>query len=313
MKINRLATAIISAAILAAGIVFFAGCKKSATEIPGIPGKPETAGGKIDIVAAENFYGNIASQLGGDKVSVKSIISNPNADPHEYESGVEDAIAIAKARVVIKNGLEYDSWMDKMLAASPNAGRIVITAGEIAPKLLPYNPHVWYSIDNIMAIANAVTEALVKAGPKNKTFFENNLTQFDNSLAPLRAKMEEIKSRYSGTPVGLSETIYLYQTQPMGLKVLTPFAFEKAISEGNDPPAASVAAANNQVSNKEIRLLIYNSQAVTTITTNMQNAARARGIPVVPVSETMPPHKTYQGWIMDELNAVENGLAQGVH
>lgn len=301
MEIRRLAIIVIIAAVLAVIIGFVAGRRKGFLEAPG---------GKIQIVAAENFYGDIAGQLGGDKVVVRSIISNPNMDPHEYESGVEDAIAISKAGIVIKNGLEYDTWIDKMLSASPNPNRTLITAGEIAPKPLPDNPHVWYGADNIEAIANAITNALEKADPSDKTIFESKLEKFNSSLAPIRAKIKEINSRYAGTPVGLTETIYLYQAQPMGLNVLTPFDFEKAIAEGNDPPAASVAEANNQIKNKAIKILIYNSQTVTPITTNMQNAARAQGIPVIPVTEMMPPGSTYQNWMMMELNAVENGLAQ---
>ncbi|MDA8387107.1 MAG: zinc ABC transporter substrate-binding protein [Nitrospiraceae bacterium] len=297
-------------AIAAAAVIYFASRPVISRQGPA----REAAGGasgpaEIRIVAAENFYGNIAAQLGGDKVSVKSIISNPNIDPHEYESSVEDGIAITKARIIIKNGLEYDTWMDKMISASPNPGRTVITAGKIAPRPLPGNPHVWYGADNVEAVANAITAALVKADPPDKALFEKNLSRFNASLAPIRAKINGIRSKYAGTPAGLTETIGLYLTRPMGLKVLTPFDFQKAIAEGNDPPAAGVAAANSQVDNKEIKILIYNSQTVTPITTHMRNAARARGIPLVPVSETMPPGDTYQSWMLAQLNAIANGLA----
>ena len=265
-------------------------------------------GGAVNIVAAENFYGNIAAQLGGSHVTVDSILSDPNVDPHEYESNVADGIAINDANIVIENGLEYDTWIDKLISASPNPNRIVITAGNIAPDPLPENPHVWYGIDNIPTIARVITNALEKVDPADTADFENNLMAFDNSLAPLNAKLAEIKSQYAGTPIGLTETIYLYQTEPMGLDVLTPFDFEKAIAEGNDPSAASVAETNNQVSGKQIKILIYNSQTVTPITTNLQNDANSAGIPVVPVTETMPPNVNYQTWMLDEMNAVEAAL-----
>lgn len=264
---------------------------------------------KIKIVAAENFYGDIAKQLGGGRVAVKSIISNPNVDPHEYESSVEDSISIARAGVVIENGLGYDTWMDKLISASPSPERTVITAGKIAPHLLPDNPHVWYGIDNIKAVAEAITEALEKADPSGTPVYGKNLAGFINSLAPVRAKMDEIKSRYAGTPIGLTETIYLYQTRPMGLRVLTPFNFGKAVATGNDPAVSDVAIADGQITGKKIKVLIYNSQTVTPVTTNMLNAARARGIPVVPVTETMPAGKHYQSWMLGELNALEKGLA----
>jgi len=264
----------------------------------------------VRVVAAENFYGDIASQLGGSHVTVTSILSDPNVDPHEYESSVADGVAITNANVVIENGLEYDTWIDKLISASPNSNRIVITAGNIVPDPLPDNPHVWYGIDNVPTIARAITNALEKNDPADMAAFEANLTTFNNSLAPLTAKIAEIKSDYAGTPVGLTETIYLYQTQPMGLNVLTPFDFEKAVAEGNDPSAASVAETDDQVSGKQIKVLIYNSQTVTPITTNLQNAALAENIPVVPVSETMPPNVNYQTWMLDEMNALEQALAQ---
>jgi zinc/manganese transport system substrate-binding protein len=274
------------------------------------PASSVNSGKTISIVAAEDFYGNIAEQLGGDKVSVMSILSNPNVDPHEYESNVQDGVAISEANIVIENGLEYDTWMDKLLSASPSASRIVLVGGTIAPDPLPDNPHVWYGIDNISAIAQSIDSALVKIDPTDAALFEKNLADFDSSLAPITAKMNEIKAKYASTPVGLTETIYLYQTQPMGLNVLTPFDFEKAIAEGNDPSAQSVNIADSQISQKQVKVLIYNAQTVTPITTNLQTAAQANNIPVVPVTETMPPSSTYQIWMLDELNTLEQALAQ---
>ncbi len=266
-------------------------------------------GGTIRVVAAENFYGNIAGQLGGDRVSVVSILNAPNVDPHEYEPDVQDGIAVAEANIVIKNGLQYDTWMDKLLSASPNPERIVINAGSVAPDLLPDNPHVWYGIGNISAIAKSITLALEKIEPAQRPFFEKNLAAFEGSLSEIRGKMDEIRSRDAGTPVALTETLYLYQTRPMGLNVLTPFVFEKAVAEGNDPPARSISLTDSLVSGRKVKVLICNSQTVTPVTTNLQNAARRNGIPVVAVSETMPPGSSYQAWMMDELNALERALA----
>ncbi|HEY5221345.1 MAG TPA: zinc ABC transporter substrate-binding protein [Candidatus Paceibacterota bacterium] len=276
----------------------------------GQSGNDGTNGGAIKIVAAENFYGNIAQQLGGDKVSVMSILSNPNVDPHEYESDVEDGIAITNANIVIENGLEYDTWMDKLLSASPNPNRILITAGAIVPDPLPENPHVWYGIDNISAIAAAIEAALIKTDSADAVLFQNNLATFNASLAPITAEMNTIKAHYAGTPVGLTETIYLYQTGPMDLDVLTPLAFERAIAEGNDPSAQDVNTTDQQIEQKQVKILIYNSQTVTPITTNLQNMATAENIPVVPVSETMPPNDTYQSWMIAELNTLSTALAK---
>jgi zinc/manganese transport system substrate-binding protein len=262
----------------------------------------------INVVAAENFYGDLVQQLGGNKVQVLSILSDPNTDPHEYESSVQDAKAIAKAQIVIKNGDGYDTWIDKLLSASPNKNRVVLTASDIANHKLPDNPHVWYGIDNMPTIAGKVTSSLKKADPADSVFFDSNLVKFNNSLNPINQTIQDINSKFNGTQVGLTETIYLYQTQPEGLNVLTPFSFEKAIAEGNDPSADDVAKTNDQIAKKQVKILIYNVQTVTPITTNLQNQAKQLNIPVVSVSETMPQGKHYQSWMMDQLVSLENAL-----
>jgi zinc/manganese transport system substrate-binding protein len=149
---------------------------------------------------------------------------------------------------------------------------------------------------------------LEKLDGSHKIDYNAALTKFQTSLGPIQQKIVEIKNKYNGTPVGLTETIFLYQTQPIGLKVMTPFEFEKAVAEGNDPPADTVVTANDQITNREIKVLIYNVQTVTPITTNLQNEAKQNNIPIVPVSETMPVGKTYQGWMLDQLNALEQAL-----
>ncbi len=173
---------------------------------------------------------------------------------------------------------------------------------------LPDNPHVWYSIDNIQAISGAVTAALETIDPSGKPDFEAALSKFQNSLVPIRQKLTELKGKYAGTPVGLTETIFLYQSEPIGLNVLTPFEFEKAIAEGNDPPAEAVVTADDQISRHAIKVLIYNVQTVTPLTTHLQDEAKVNHIPIVPVSETMPPGKTYQSWMLDQLNTLEQAL-----
>jgi zinc/manganese transport system substrate-binding protein len=200
--------------------------------------------------------------------------------------------------------------MDKLLSASPNSNRQVLVAGQIAVHPLPDNPHVWYGIDNMQSIASAIAGALKKTDPADSSAFDTNLQTFNDSLNPLQQKIDEIKSKYQGTPVGLTETIYLYQTQAMSLNVLTPYNFEKALAEGNDPSVADVKTTNQQVQNKQVKVLIYNNQTVTPITTNLQNMAKQLGIPVVQVSETMPQNKTYQSWMLGQLNDLDQSLQQ---
>ncbi len=280
-------------------------CGGSSTATPGGSSSPTA----ISVVAAENFYGDITRQLGGSHVSVTSILSDPNVDPHVYESNVQTAETVSKAQLVIENGLGYDTWMDRLLAASPKPGRIVLAAGNIANHKLTDNAHIWYGFDNVTTIAQAITGALKKLDSNDASTFDSNLATFNQSLMPLEQKVSAINSKYAGTPVALTETIYLYQSTPEGLDVLTPFEFEKAIAEGNEPPADTVTITNDQITRKQVKVLIYNVQTVTPITTNLQNEARSLNIPIVPVSETMPPAKTYQTWMMDQLNTLEQALA----
>lgn len=270
-----------------------------------------TGGTKVlKVVAAENFYGDIVKQIGGSHVSVTSILSNPNVDPHEYTSDVHTTEAISIADLVIKNGDNYDTWIDKLLSSAPSANRVVLTGADIADHKLTDNPHVWYGVDNVRTISQAIADALKKLDSADAATFKQNLTTFQNLLQPIQQKISDIKTRYAGTPVGLTETIYLYQTEPMGLKMLTPFEFQKAIAEGNDPPADAVATVTDQVNQRRIKVLIYNIQTNTPITTNLQNAAKKLSIPVVPVSETMPPKQNYQSWMLGQLTDLQQALAQ---
>ncbi len=276
--------------------------------VPAIPAA--SAAGRIRVVAAENFYGNIVAQVGREKVEVTSILSDPNVDPHEYESSVEDARALAIADLVLENSGGYDDWMDKLLSASPSARRVILKGFDIVPTKLPDNEHVWYDVDNVQAIAQAVTESLKAMDPADAAFFGNNLRAFSGSLTRVREKIAQMSGKWHGTPVGLTETIFLYQAKPLGLSVLTPFEFQKAIAEGNDPPADTVVAAENQVKGRRIKVLIYNEQTISPITSRLQDEAKAAGIPIVPVTETMPSAVNYQDWMLSQLTALERALGK---
>jgi zinc/manganese transport system substrate-binding protein len=209
---------------------------------------------------------------------------------------------------VIENSGGYDDWMDKLLSASPKASRIVLKGFDLAVKKLPDNEHVWYNVDNAQATALAVSRALQKLLPQSAALFAKNDRAFQESLGPIRQRMAQISARYSGTPIGLTETIYLYQALPMGLKVLTPFEFQKAIAEGNDPPADTVVETENQIKQGKVKILIYNEQTISPITTKAQADAKAAHVPVVGVTETMPPGETYQTWMLRQLEELRSAL-----
>jgi zinc/manganese transport system substrate-binding protein len=264
----------------------------------------------IAVVAAENFYGDIVSQLGGSHVSVTSVISDPNIDPHEFEANPKYVRAVGIARLVIANGGGYDDWMDKLLASTPNDNRLVLKGFDIATVKLPDNEHIWYSYVNVGTIAEAITEKLKTLDSSHASEYDRNLQTFKLGLQKIQDKIGEIKSKYSGTAVGLTETIFQYQAVPLNLDVKTPQAFQKAMAEGNDPPASTVAMAEDQISKKQIKVLIYNQQTASKITDTLQIEAKAQNIPIVPVTETMPPGKNYQTWMLDQLNLLEQDLGK---
>jgi zinc/manganese transport system substrate-binding protein len=268
------------------------------------------SGNVISAVAAENFYGDIVKQIGGSHVSVTSILSDPNIDPHSYETNVQNATTIAKAKLVIANGGGYDDWMDKLLASSPNNDRVVLKGFDLAQVKLTDNEHVWYSIVNVQVIAQAIADNLKKLDPVDGASYASNLQQFKQALQPVQQKIDGIKSKHANTPVALTETIFLYQAGPLGLNILTPFEFQKAIAEGNDPPANTVVTAETQVKQKQVKVLIYNEQTSTAITSRLQDDAKAQNIPIVGVTETMPPSKTYQAWMLDQLTALDEALGK---
>ncbi len=264
----------------------------------------------IPVVAAENFYGDIAHQIGGSYVSVTSIISDPNIDPHTFESNPKYARAVGIARLVIANGSGYDDWMDRLLSSTPNNNRQVLKGFDLATVKLPNNEHVWYSYANASTIAAAIATQLKTIDSSHSTVYDHNLHTFQQSLQQIQAKISEIKSKYQGTPVGLTETIFQYQAIPLGLDVKTPQEFQKAMAEGNDPPASSVAIAEDQVNKRQIKVLIFNQQTASKFTDTLQSEAKAQHIPILPVTETMPAGKTYQTWMLGQLNQLEQDLKQ---
>lgn len=265
--------------------------------------------GKIQIVAAENFYGNIAEQIGGDHVEVTSIISDPGIDPHEFEADPKTARLVSDATFVIVNGGGFDDWMDHLLEASPSDERVLINVyDDVAVTKLGENEHVWYGIDNVTALAQRIAKELKEVDGANATTYDGNLQTFEQEMQSVQQKMDAIKQEYSGTKVGLTETIFAYQAEPMGLDVITPEDLQEAIAEDNDPPSQSVITATEQLANKEARVLILNGQVTSPITTNLETVAKDNNIPVVSISEMLPVGKTYQQWMLEQLTSLEDAL-----
>jgi zinc/manganese transport system substrate-binding protein len=269
-------------------------------------------GGKIRVVAAENVWGSIAAQLGGDNVSVTSIISNPNTDPHDYEPTPKDARAVASARYVIENGIGYDPWAQKLLAANPNSGRKVLVVGDLLGLKAGDNPHRWYAPDDVRTVIAQISQDLKQIDAKDAAYFDQQQqTYLTSGLQQYTALIQRIRQTYAGTPVGASESIFTPLAQALGLNLLTPEPFLDAISEGSDPTARDKATVDQQIMNKQIAVLVYNSQNATPDVQNLVNAAKAANIPVVQITETLTPATaTFQAWQTSQLQALAEALAK---
>ncbi len=263
------------------------------------------------MVAAENVYGNIASQIGGPHVSVTSLLTSPNADPHLFEPGTSSALAVADAKVVLQNGLGYDAFMTRLDNSSPSQSRSVVTmASVLGAQGKDANPHLWYDVPRLDRIAGAISGAFVRADPSHAAAYRLGLKRFERSLAPLRGEVATIRTRFHDTPVAYTEPVPGYLVAAAGLRNLAPDSFTRPIQEGTEPSPSAVAAMSELVAQRRIRVLLYNAQAVSPITARLRAAAQKAGIPVVPVTETLPQHRNFQQWQLAQARALAAALAR---
>jgi zinc/manganese transport system substrate-binding protein len=270
-----------------------------------------SSGSVLRVVAGQDFWGDIASQLGGSRASVQSVVTDPNADPHEYESNANDARAIANANLVILNGAGYDNWATKLLQASPSQGRKVLVVASLLGKQQGDNPHFWYDPDFVIKVADAITAQYRSIDAADSSYYDQQRSAFSTALQPYLQRLAEIKRKFAGVPVGATESIFVYLADYLGLNLISPPEFMQAVAEGNDPPAAAVVTFQNQIATKAIKVLVYNVQTATAVTTNLKMAATHRSIPLVGVSETLQPETaSFQEWQTSQLIALENALGQ---
>jgi zinc/manganese transport system substrate-binding protein len=283
-----------------------------ATASLALPAAPAGAGrpAVVVVVAAENFWGNIASQLGGSHVAVTSLITSPNADPHLFESNATDAAAVASARVVIENGVSYDRFMSSLLAADGTNPTIVNAASVLHVTGNDPNPHLWYDIVKVPRVAAAIDAALIHAAPIHASDFRSNLRHFDASLSSITAELARIRHTFKGAPVAYTERVPGYLLADAGLSVKTPVGFATAIEQGTDPGLADTLAMQRLITGHHIRVLLYNVQTVTPVTTQIRQLAQQNHIPIVGVSETMPPGLTFQKWQGTQVHALFEALTR---
>jgi zinc/manganese transport system substrate-binding protein len=266
------------------------------------------ADGKLNVVVAENFYGDVARQIGGDDVAVASIMSNPDQDPHLFETTPSTVRQIAAAQVVILNGADYDPWMDKLLKASPRPSRTAIVVADLVGKKAGDNPHLWYDPGTMPAAARALAEAFAKADPAHKERYATRLKTFLASLKLIDDKIAAIRGKFAGTTVTASEPVFGYMANALGLKMRNE-SFQLSIMNDTEPSAHDVAAFQDDLKGHKVRVMFYNKQASNKAVQTLVDLAHASKIPVVGVTETAPPNLSYQEWMLGELNDTAKALA----
>jgi zinc/manganese transport system substrate-binding protein len=291
-----------SVLVLAAALIIASACAPA-----GAPSAP----GTIAVLGAENFYADLLAQVGGTKVTVSSILNDPNADPHAFEASPQTAKLVADAKLVIVNGLGYDDFMDKLLGASNKADRVVLNVQDILNRADGDNAHVWYDPATMPAVAEAAAAALARLEPQDASYFSDQKAKYLAALKPIDDKLAALKARYGGTAVAFTEPVAEYQAAAMGLAVATPEGFMRAIEQGIDPAPADVAAERDLLTGRRVKVLLYNSQVTSPLTTDIHDLAVASGVPVVGVAETIPTRfKTYQDWMLSQLAELETALAK---
>ncbi len=264
----------------------------------------------VKVVAAENFYGDMASQIGGANVAVTSILSDPDTDPHLFEASPGTAKAMSDAKVVIVNGVDYDPWMEKLLSAHKAPERKEIIVAKLVGHKAGDNPHLWYDPAYMKAAAKALVADLIAVDPAHKADYEQGHAKFLDSLKPLDDKIAAMRKSYAGQPVTASEPVFGYQAGLIGLKVHNE-KYALAVMNNAEPTPSEVAAFENDLKGKKVKAMLYNAQASEPAVGKLVQLAKDNNIPVVGVSETEPPNSTYQDWMMGQLNALDKALSGG--
>jgi zinc/manganese transport system substrate-binding protein len=282
------------------------GCNGSS--VPAAPG----SSGRLQVVAAENFWGSIASQLGGAKVVVDSIIVNPSTDPHSYEPTASDGIALARSQMAIVNGIGYDAWATKLLDANASGSRIVLTVGDLLGLKEGDNPHQWYSPPSVRRVIEQIVADYKRLDPKDSAYFDQQGTTFETTdLAEYNRLLATIRARYAGVPVGYSESIFQPLGEALGLRLMTPYSFAKAIAEGSDVSAADKQTVDAQAQDRQIDVWVYNSQNATPDVQRVNQIAAAARIPITTITETLSPASaTFEQWQVAELQRLQQALHQ---
>ena len=262
----------------------------------------------LTVVAAENFYGDLAQQIGGPAVHVTSILTNPNQDPHTFEASPSTARAIADAGLVVYSGADYDPWVANLLAASKAPDRKVIVVADLVHRKSGDNPHLWYDPQTMPVLAKALAAEFAGRDPAHRADYESRLQAFLASLEPMNRKIAELRQKYAGQPVSATEPVFGYMSDALGLDMRNQ-PFQIAVMNDTEPSASQIAAFEKDLKTRAVKVLFYNSQVTDDLTARLQKIAQESGVPIVGVSETEPPGLSYQAWMGGQLEATGKALA----
>ncbi|NNM88203.1 MAG: zinc ABC transporter solute-binding protein [Phycisphaerae bacterium] len=276
-------------------------------------GMVQAAPAKIRAIAVENQYANVIAQIGGQYVQVNAIVSNPNTDPHVFEASPSVAMEVAKAQLIVRNGLGYDTWVKKILTADFKAQRQVIVVHDLfgLPENTP-NPHLWYKPQTMPRVAAAIATALGKLDAAHRLSFNTNLKTFAASLKPWYAAIAAFKTKFGGAPVAVTEPVGDYLLQATGCVIKTPWTLQAAIMNGTDPAPQDVSIQKRLLRQHLVKVFVYNQQVTDPLTASFLHLAEKSHIPVVGVYETMPSGYSYQRWMMAEVKALRLAVMHGI-
>ncbi|MFD7321693.1 metal ABC transporter solute-binding protein, Zn/Mn family [Streptomyces sp. NPDC059875] len=279
-------------------------------------GSPAGAGpsdsAPIPVVASTNVYGDVVERIGADKVDVVSIITDPAQDPHSYEASTRNQLELSEAEVVVQNGGGYDDFVGRMLRSAENSSADVIDVVEVSGKSPDaageFNEHLWYDFPTMAKLADRVAAALAEAAPADAAVFRDNATSFKDELTSLTSETERIKADHAGAAVAVTEPVPLYLIEASGLRNLTPPDFSEAVEEGDEVSPSSLQATIALFTDARVEALVYNEQTTGPQTDKVKKAAEDNGVPVVPVTETLPQGEDYIGWMTANVDGLESAL-----
>ena len=261
----------------------------------------------VKIVAAENFYGELAHEIGGNNVAVTSIISNPDADPHLFATSPKTSQSLAQAQIIIYNGADYDAWMEQMLTTVNKNQVIIINVADLMKIKPGANPHIWYQPATFPILAKVLADKIAQLEPASKAIVQKNLASFLADNQQVAKQIATVKQHYQGTSVTATEPVFGYMAQALGLNMKGE-DFQWKIMNDSEPTPKMVANYQSLLTNKQVKVMFYNNQVTDSLTSNMQKLARQNGVKVVGVSETMPKDTTINRWLTSEINATATAL-----